>query len=126
MCDISDGFKLCTCVDSDAAADWVLRRMLPTDPFAMKRGRFMQPKPDADDQRLQATLLAGLQRGDCFDFDYQPVEGDHLTFHMTKTRTAFVFRGGAWAKDVVPLSFGPNREVAFEGQLRSGKPSGDT
>ncbi|MCA9566673.1 MAG: hypothetical protein KC656_02480 [Myxococcales bacterium] len=79
MCDVSEGFKLCTCAP-DGPVDWTLWRAAPIDGmFSPARGMVL---PRTEDEEIQALfLLDGLERGDVFDFPYVPEPDDRITFH---------------------------------------------
>lgn len=77
MCNIKDGFKLCTC-SSSAAIGWELKRANPHLPLKHRRGKTVMTRYNASEQALQTLILDNLNQGNCFDFDYTPQDNDYL------------------------------------------------
>lgn len=100
MCQLADDFLLCSC-DGEALTDpdWVLERRDDSLPLSRRRGRAMRPRFNSADRSIQATVLAGLERG-CFDFDYTPTEGDVLRLRLNGRRLRFRYADGTWAADM--------------------------
>lgn len=94
MCDVSDGFKLCTC-DGLTRPDWELAR-LRTDMNV--RGKLAARLPFADRARLNKEIPPLLDRRETWDFtDYQPEEGDRLSlFCFGPEALDFRFDGKHW------------------------------
>ena len=80
MCDIKDGFKLCTCDEKLAAQDidWVLKRTNPELPLVHRKGRAIMPRYNAKEQDIQSLILKNLNTQNCFDFDYTPQPNDYV------------------------------------------------
>lgn len=117
MCDLSDGFKLCTC-DGEALADpdWVLSRWDRDRPVELKQGSMAGPPvwSEGDRSRIDAALEA-LDAGTCFDFDYTPEEGDVIVLRAMEGRTLrFRFMDG-WSLDE-STPFTPWRDQMVETQ----------
>lgn len=77
VCNIKDGFKLCTCSPS-AAIGWELKRTNPHLPLQHRRGKAVMTRYNASEQALQTLILDSLNQGNCFDFDYTPQDNDYL------------------------------------------------
>ena len=100
MCDLKDGFKLCTCDDGPVAEpDWFLRRRDTSRPELHRRGRAMVPRFTAAEQELQTRIIAALDDGSCFDFPYTPVEHDVLSLRVAERQFRFRFSQGTWQID---------------------------
>ncbi|MCB9673375.1 MAG: hypothetical protein H6734_28185 [Alphaproteobacteria bacterium] len=112
MCDVSDGFRLCSC-DTGEPADWVLYRGRRPHAFELMRG--FTAVPTEDDELQALFVLDGLQEGGRFDFDYTPEEGDVVTLRkLGPTGTSFEYHEGRWQ----PF----HQEDAFElSPLRQGR-----
>jgi hypothetical protein len=98
MCDLSDGFRLCTCA-GDGPVDWTLHRAAPRDApldgMWMERGLTLTPTETVELQAL--FVLDHLQAGTAFDTPYTPQEGDRLELHTLGPRgTSFLFEDGRW------------------------------
>lgn len=99
MCDLSDGFKLCTCDDELADPDWTLMRLNPSKPQQHWRGMVKTPWFDEDDWAQIHTALIRLNDGSAFDWDYSPLPGDVLILRGIG-RHALRFRfDGQWEQD---------------------------
>lgn len=107
MCDFNNGFILCKCED-DLSTDktegteyiWTLYSYmgLNTD---RKMGRYVQPVSTIG-KGLSATFVQEkLNSDNCFDFDYQPIEGDNLSIEEvgTSNRIEFIFKENQWKED---------------------------
>lgn len=87
MCNIKDGFKLCTCDNNLPAEDasWILRRSNPNLPLHHRKGRAAIPRYNGDEKELQNLILRNLNTGNSFDFDYTPQENDYVKIKGTNT-----------------------------------------
>lgn len=81
MCDIKDGFKLCTCEEKLHIQEigWVLKRTNDTLPLAYRKGRAVIPRYNANEKELQTLILNNLNSRNSFDFDYTPHDNDLIT-----------------------------------------------
>ncbi|MFT5679191.1 MAG: hypothetical protein ACI8RZ_000095 [Myxococcota bacterium] len=125
MCDVTDGFRLCTCpTTTGVPADWSLTRPGPGD-FKMD-GMFVMEgfiaTPTEEDELRALYLLDGLNQGGCFDFEYTPQEGDRFTFCRGRV-IRLRYRDGSWQEDTgselpwgTPLAAG-SLELAAEAGL---------
>ncbi len=101
MCKFDNGLKLCTCDElSEATPDdytWQLRVL---DYYEPARGRCYFPSDDIGEGLEHQWIELNLNCENCFDFDYQPKEGDNLI--ITKAGQgylSFMFRNNEWTKD---------------------------
>lgn len=99
MCELAEGLKLCTCEDGGGAQDWVLERRDESLPERHRRGRAMMPKYSDREQECLEKVLAQLNEGACFDFDYAPRRGDVLTLKHQSKRYRFRFEAAGWTLD---------------------------
>ncbi|MCB9751362.1 MAG: hypothetical protein H6713_15405 [Myxococcales bacterium] len=108
MCEAAERLTLCTCADPSAGEpDWVLERHDASRPASRRIGRALPPRFNAREQLCVDAIRAALTRGDCFDFDYAPREGDVLRLRArlvtdARQRRAVRFRfvGGEWTHDL--------------------------
>ena len=93
MCDLSNGFRLCTCA-ADQPFNWVVERLPEGVTF---RGICALDDQLTEDQELTRLFLEeGLQQSDCFDVDYRPAAGDRLTFLLGNDKICFLFYANRW------------------------------
>ena len=80
MCDIKDGFRLCSCDDQLAEKDisWVLKRNNPELPLHYRKGRAVMPRYSNEEKNLQVLILENLNNSNCFDFEYSPQVNDFV------------------------------------------------
>jgi len=104
MCDVSEGFRLCTCEPGEPF-DWVLQRRDRSLPLQGRRGRVIRSKVPDDVLTTSAALLEGLNReGGAFDFEYTPEAGDILVVTLAGHTHRFAWRkpflrAGRWGWD---------------------------
>lgn len=96
MCDLRDGFRLCTCAP-DEAPGWWLERRDPSRPLRHRRGRAMRPRYGDS----AAQICAQLNARPCFDFDFEPQLDDVLILRQPEGQQRLRFRFGraGWALD---------------------------
>ena len=100
MCDLAEGLKLCTCEGETLDdPDWVLERRDDSIPPDHRRGRALIPRYTDAEQSCLALVIAKLDDGSCFDFDYTPRDGDVLILRHETKRYRFRFAGQAWELD---------------------------
>lgn len=128
MCDLQDGFKLCTCspeslkeltifrgipIDRIQFPDfqptyiWTLKSIDP-NPGPSLRGRSVLPKLNVGDVANIEFVEQEMNARNCFDFEYQPDEGDYISFQQVQDPTkyfAFRFTAQKW-KRIDPDPFG--------------------
>lgn len=96
MCDVSDGFRLCTC-PGGAEPDWLLFRRGSPDRGPLELMRGFSPIPTEDDELRKLFIVDGLEEGGCFDFDYEPADGDVLSFpRLGSGGSSFQREAGRW------------------------------
>lgn len=116
MSDFSKGFILCKRNDSKTLVhnkksrrnkkqqaidyDWMLYKFIGmSDEEEM--GSYGLPVNNVGNGLTVAFVLNELNKKNCFDFDYQPSEGDNLIIGKTdaRDRIEFIFRNGHWIED---------------------------
>lgn len=81
MCDIKDGFKLCTCASVDEnKTHWQLIRLAEDLVTVVGMPAFSKVQQLAD----YNWVLDQLNGRPCFDFDYQPQHKDRLLLKVLK------------------------------------------
>ena len=118
MCDFNKGFILCKCNDPKVVVhnkksrrnkkkknqpieyDWTLYKYLGLSK-EMELGRYTFPSSDVGNGLTSDFVLNELNSRNCFDFEYQPKEGDNLIISKTDSsnRIEFIFRNGKWIED---------------------------
>ena len=108
MCKFDNGLKLCTCEvsESDAKQEgylWELRLREKIDAFEQLVGRFPIPSEDIGEGLVHEWVELNLNCEDCFDFDYQPADGDNLTIYKStddlyRPFLAFMYQDGLWCE----------------------------
>lgn len=104
MCDLSQGFKLCSC-DGDKLSPneigWVLKRRNPDKQFDRIMGKPFIYQMNLSEQQLKSNTAKQLNDRNCFDFDYQAQEDDFLTIKAGKDNfwMAFRYQKGLWQED---------------------------
>lgn len=103
MCDISNGFKLCTCKGRPKKSEphWVLERQ---DTNIITRCEIMGmpifPEYTQEEESQINLIVKQLNQGNCFDFAYQPTEGDVFTMHFPPDNDyRFRYQSGIWEQD---------------------------
>lgn len=92
MCDIKEGFKLCTCSTAINRAEphWKLYRFGQEYENFMVMGSF---RFRLKEQNIHWLIHTELNNKNCFDFDYQPQNQDVLICVVDKHAFYFVFDG---------------------------------
>lgn len=79
MCNSKYNLKLCTCNDFDKAeSSWSLRRFKGSDWMDIEGGRCFVPKYTSANIWLGEKILKELNSNNCFDYDFNPEDGDTL------------------------------------------------
>ncbi len=108
MCKLDDGFILCTCSDkkqkSSAPFTWELFRPRYDEPNVSVIGEAGAPYFSREGLLLVDKLREQLNSRNCFDFDYEPEDGDTLVITQSDNEMeyAFTFRDG-WSYDPMPF-----------------------
>lgn len=86
MCDIKEGFKLCTCDEVDEkSTHWKLLRQGEKRSFVIG-----EPRIDHYEELLDYHQInTELNQRNCFDFDYMPLPGDRLILYV-KTKEGMI------------------------------------
>ena len=127
MCDFNNGMKLCTCEDvkikyrkqdlyrkvkgelvkiPNKKNDdipliyiWYLYKYIGTDEDNMMLGQYILPSNDLGNGLNSEWIALNLNIENCFDFDYNPNEGDNLIIGQNvemSTYISFIFKNGEW------------------------------
>ena len=111
MCKIEHGFKFCTCV-KDASEPCEPGNKMPEYKWQLKRfaghfdrgvtGTITGPSADLGRGITLPNVLAVLNSGNGFDFDYSPEENDSFGISLSDNSSgyrymSFLFREGKWA-----------------------------
>ncbi|MFP9115017.1 hypothetical protein ACLI1A_13855 [Flavobacterium sp. RHBU_3] len=127
MCEVSDKLKFCTCLNSKDvelinihdSLEKFQRKKLPKskEPFCwvlyeymgtLKGGAYMIGVLDMPQKAInsltESFVLEQINNENCFDFHYEPKEGDNLQiyFQVSKFQTeflSFIYRSEAWEID---------------------------
>jgi hypothetical protein len=89
MCKITEGFKLCTCAAdqlSDKEIGWVLYRQDKDKKVSAIRGKPVVITFSNSDTENKEKIVAILNEGNCFDFDYEPQADDYLKIKVNLDR----------------------------------------
>lgn len=126
MCRTGKTIKLCTCDpdEVDPAASWQLERR-HGQPMSVV-GDFIEPEaPPIDRQIMLAKILSDLNTTACFDFDYQPEDGDqlHIQFGEDEYRLSFKpYLGdyGEWIDDTNSFGDASDYQTVGQGNIQLG------
>lgn len=116
MCNSNQGFKFCTCEDiSGAEYTWRLTRYLGHNEHGPV-GSIVAPARDLGQGLTSERLLALLNEGKAFDFDYSPAERDSIRFHRAVKDghwyMSFLYQDGRWTEGMNPVFTSINEEIA--------------
>lgn len=100
MCDLRDGFKLCTCDEDAKSFDWELQRRDSARPLQAKRGRAVMPRFSSAQQQTQQLILDRLAAGTAFDFEFSPLPEDVLVLKLPGKVYRFRYERGGWQIDL--------------------------
>lgn len=120
MCQIDKEIKLCTCFPATmdkivhhkksrksrnkahSEFTWTLEKCLGPSLTTMDGMGYMPEKTLSEDLTNE-IMLTHLNSKNCFDFDYQPTEGDNLQIYTPENRIrkhlSFIFENGEWIAD---------------------------
>ena len=102
MCDLNEGFKLCSC-DAELLKheelDWYLDRVNPKLPLQHRKGRAAIPRYSTEQEVCLEEILKQLNNRNCFDFEYQPVKDDRLSVKVQDKWFAYRYSGKSWGQD---------------------------
>lgn len=109
MCNLDDAFILCTCSgkkrQSDAAFTWSLFRPREDDSDLYVIGEAGAPYFSEKGKLLVDKVQEQLNARNCFDFDYQPKDGDTLVITSSDNGTeyGFMFYNDEWEYTTMPF-----------------------
>lgn len=100
MCNIKEGFKLCTCAKelSRKEADWLLYKIKPLNERSLTIGLVSFNFHNKEEQAQQVLIKEELNNRNCFDFEYHPNEKDILVIKDKDKEGKFIFEfdQGEW------------------------------
>ncbi|MCP4442686.1 MAG: hypothetical protein GY810_27590 [Aureispira sp.] len=103
MCDLTKGFKLCSCDEEQLKQEdigWVLHRVDRDRPIQHKRGRAAIKRFNGKEATLRNNIEEYLNAQNCFDFDFQPQKDDRIQIkYKDDTWFAYRYQKGQWQKD---------------------------
>ena len=102
MCDLNEGFKLCSCDEEKLSVqeiDWVLKRLNPAILAQHRKGRAAIPQYSANEQICLEKVIAELNTRNCFDFDFEPAKNDRLSLKIAEKWYHVKFSGRSWQED---------------------------
>ena len=122
MCDIIDGFKLCTCKDKvdKSKPHWILERLIKKENIIRDDVLIGILSPYYIDNI--ETILNELNNGNPFDFEYSPKENDMLKLDFDEDDIfCLIYKKDKWEELPYELeSLGKRgKELLLEGSLES-------
>ena len=99
MCNIEDGFRLCTCSPNDPDINWILERQDLLKEPSFRRGTAIGPDFTEKEDRQNQLVCLALNDGTCFDFDYVRQEGDVLKLKIKQRWFRYRVVNGLWRVD---------------------------
>lgn len=119
MCQQNDKLLLCTCLDNDEEPTklplkWVLERYLG-ERKSNRIGKIIRPFDSINGLAID-DIINQLNNGNCFDFEYTPVERDclhinNLEEHPNYRYMKFIFLNGKWQEGGNPVFVSMQEEV---------------
>ncbi len=105
MCDLTQGFRLCSCAANELAPEdigWILKRInhdiMPPPLVGTTAINFTS----LSEAEIKKKLLHLLNTTACFDFEYQPKESDFLYLRVNLPNHHwfhFSYLNGAWKEE---------------------------
>jgi hypothetical protein len=102
MCDLDKEFKLCTCNALQLLfhqVGWVLHRKTIEGPSKVIKG--MAPAKEiltGTETYIKKVIVEQLNSRNCFDFDYEPIDGDFLEVKVGDKWHGFSCSKGNWTE----------------------------
>lgn len=132
MCNTDKEFKLCSCNGEkllDEQVGWILRHYNAKLPQKIIKGMISAPTPVLGIKKHIRTLIATqLNSRNCFDFVYNPQNGDHLSIKIQDgnrvTWVAYQFHSGQWIVNETD-TMGVSRQLEFVGEGKLDKKLGE-
>lgn len=109
MCNLDDGFILCTCAGkkgkSKAAFTWSLFRPRKHDTHVFVIGETGAPFFTSKGKLLVDKVQDQLNARNCFDFAYQPEDGDTLVITSSESgiEYGFTYHNNEWEYSTMPF-----------------------
>ena len=96
MCNIIDGFKLCTCSDKvdKSKPHWVLERLIKKEDKIQDEVLIGILSPYYTENIK--TILNELNNGNPFDFDYNPKDNDMLELNFDEDTFSLIYKKDKW------------------------------
>jgi hypothetical protein len=125
MCKTTKNIRLCTCLvdgniktvihhknarrqkkdrllDSNNAYKWTLYKYVGLQELTID-GMLLPPSDKLGEYLTNETILSELKNETCFDFEYQPNDGDNLLIYCESKSVysflSFIFRANQWEAD---------------------------
>ena len=137
MCDFDKEFILCVCKHERIPYKKTKRNKKKTQPEKIEyiwtlykyigpnkgkeMGRYVFPVSDIGNGLTSDFVLAQINSKNCFDFEYNPNEGDNLLISDLQYkggRLEFIYRDGKWLKDFYD-PFMDETKRTLEGKIKS-------
>lgn len=104
MCDLSQGFKLCSCDGDQLSPDeigWVLKRRDRNKKIIKIMGKPFIYQMNLNERQIKTNTAQELNARNCFDFEYIPQEDDFLQIKGGDNNfwMAFRYQKGHWQED---------------------------
>ncbi|MVO08658.1 hypothetical protein GOQ30_05705 [Flavobacterium sp. TP390] len=118
MCEKVNEIKFCTCITNGLNTiihnkkkeekknknkyTWTLYKYVGLTQYPMD-GMLIYPEDVLSEALTAEKMVEELNRRNCFDFNYNPNEGDNLQIYnpdkYTRKYLSFIYRGGKWEVD---------------------------
>ncbi|HWK03530.1 MAG TPA: hypothetical protein VNS58_07855 [Puia sp.] len=127
MCNVTEGFRFCTCVEGKGGTgsempdyQWHLTRFIGTDENG-PMGSIVAPSRDMGEGLTLQTVLEILNGGHAFDFAYSPAEKDSLRISRSAEGSYYeymslLYEEGQWREGMNP-PFTTEMEEIASGQV---------
>ncbi|MCP4437711.1 MAG: hypothetical protein GY810_02100 [Aureispira sp.] len=103
MCDLTKGFKLCSCDGEQLKQEdigWVLQRLDASKEIAYRIGSVAIHHLDEKEETLRNNIEEQLNTQNCFDFNFQPKQDDRLQIKYSAHQWfAYRYKEGQWQID---------------------------
>ncbi|MCP4442685.1 MAG: hypothetical protein GY810_27585 [Aureispira sp.] len=103
MCDLTKGFKLCSCDEEQLKREdigWRLQRVDPNREMVYRKGRASIHTFNLEQETLRNKIVQDLNYQNCFDFDFEPQQDDRLQIKFAEHQWfAYRYQNGQWQKD---------------------------
>ena len=96
MCNIIDGFKLCTCSDKvdKSKPHWILERLIKKEDTIQDVVMIGILSPNYANNIK--TILNELNNGNPFDFEYNPKDNDMLELNFDEDTFSLIYKKDKW------------------------------